>query len=304
VRLTSLPPEAEVEGVAVAVAEVEGAAVAVAEAREAAVAEVRVGADEKAVAAVAVSAVRELPVEGASRLGAPAAKGHRDHARREVGKRVSAQRLNRGAPRSAQRLNRGARRKELAPRTRLSARKARAATSKRARIPPRLPKRVGRILRRTRKRVDRILRRTRKRIDKITTTKSGTTTTMAGAGPWPRVRSARLPVMLLGRPRVPQRVHPPHPSPIRPFPALRRSSQSEGSSTTNAVRVGTTRLTRDRALPMSVLNHRLAIKGARWLDDPPRRQPKVGTHPPRSLGRRPAVGSGELRMASTFPTYV
>jgi hypothetical protein len=112
VRLTSLPPEAEVEGAAVA------------EAREAAGAEVRVVADEEAVAEVAVSAVRELPVEGASRLGAPAAEGHRDHARRKVGKRVSAQRLNREARRSAQRLNREARRKELAPRTRLSARKA------------------------------------------------------------------------------------------------------------------------------------------------------------------------------------
>jgi hypothetical protein len=123
VRLTSLPPEAEVEG----------AAVAVAEAREAAGAEVRVVADEAAVAAVAdeaavaevaVSAVRERPVEGASRLGAPAAEGHRDHARHKPGKRVSALRLNREVRVSAQRLNRGARHKELAPRTRRSARKA------------------------------------------------------------------------------------------------------------------------------------------------------------------------------------
>jgi hypothetical protein len=107
-RLTSLPPEAE--------AEVEGAAEA--GAREAAVAEARVAADEAeaAVAEVAVSAVRELPVEGASRRAAPAAKEHRDHARRKVGKRVSARRLSRGARRSSN--------EEPAPRTRLSARRA------------------------------------------------------------------------------------------------------------------------------------------------------------------------------------
>jgi hypothetical protein len=107
VRLTSLPPEAEVEGAAVAV---------VAAAREAAGAEARVVADEEAVAEVAVSAVRAPPVEGASRRGAPAAEGHRDHARRKVGKRVSAQRLNREALRSSN--------EEPAPRTRLSARRA------------------------------------------------------------------------------------------------------------------------------------------------------------------------------------
>jgi hypothetical protein len=73
-------------------------------------------ADEPAVVEVAVSVVRERPVQGASRRGVAVAEGHRHQARRELGKQVRVSRLRR----EARRRNN----EERAPRIRLSARKA------------------------------------------------------------------------------------------------------------------------------------------------------------------------------------
>jgi hypothetical protein len=87
---------------------------AVAEGR--AVARERAVADEPAVVEVAVSVVRERPVQGASRRGVAVAEGHRHQARRERGKQVSVSRLSRKARRR--------RNEERAPQIRLSARKA------------------------------------------------------------------------------------------------------------------------------------------------------------------------------------
>jgi hypothetical protein len=81
---------------------------------EPAVAQGRAVAGEPAVVEVAVSAVGELPVQGASRRAVPVAEGHQ--ARRGLGSRVSASRLGKEARCSSN--------EERAQRTRLSARKA------------------------------------------------------------------------------------------------------------------------------------------------------------------------------------
>jgi hypothetical protein len=93
------------------------------------------------------------------------------------------------------------------------------------------------------------------------TTSSGTAIIGPMAGLRPPVRSARLPVTQPAGRRATQPPHPPHPSP--PFPALRRLSQWEGPTTTDAAQVGTTRRTPARALPTLLFRHQLVIEGRR-----------------------------------------